>query len=207
MECTTRIAPGDNLAAALTEGAVICLAPGEHQGPVEIAHSLTVIGEPGAIISGGGRGPAVRILTHKIQVTLQGLTLTDGYAEAGSGLFLDGFAEVLLDDCTIEGNRQGSGPGTGLYVGLGHLTVRGTTFGENDDVVITQIGKATFERSTIQGDMQVTDGAEVQIRGGSIAGTLTVRGTTSRAPTVVLAGVKTGDIANDEQLPGDLTVR
>jgi len=207
MQCTARLSPGDDVNAAIQDGAILCLGPGTYQGPLEIGHSVTIVGDPGAIVDGGGRGPTVRVLAHKLTIVLRGLTLTDGYAEAGSGVFVDGYSEVTLDGCTVRDNRAGTGGATGLYVGLGHVTVRDTTFGDQDSVVATQIGKLTLDGSTVQGDLTILDGAEVSATGGEIRGTLTIRGTTSRTPKVALQGVKAPNVQNDPDLPGELQVR
>lgn len=205
-DCTVRLQPGDDVQAALTAGAVVCLAPGKHLGPLQIRVPVRLRGEPGAILSGEGQGSVIQILEHQITVHLTGLTLTDGYAETGSGLFLDGYAEVVMEDCTLEGNREGTGGGTGVYVGLGHLAARNTTFGPRDDLIITQIGRATLVDCTVKGSAQFTDGAEVEVRGGTIEGPLQVRGTTSRAPKLKLIGTSAPKLVNDADLPGDIQV-
>jgi hypothetical protein len=207
MQCTARLSPGDDVNAAIADGAILCLAPGDYDGPLEIAQSVTIVGEPGAVIRAQGRGPAVRVLAHQLKIVLRGLTLTDGYAEAGSGVYVDGYSELLLDGCTIRDNREGTGGATGLYVGLGHVTARGTTFGPADALVATQIGKLTLEASTVQGDLAILDGAEVRAEGGAIRGNVTIRGTTSRAPKVTFASVDAPHLHNDPDLPGELTLK
>jgi hypothetical protein len=207
MTCTAKLSPGDDLAAAMTEGAVLCLSAGTYPGPLEIAASVTLVGEPGAVIDPDGAGPAVRVLGHQLTITLRGLMLTGGYAEAGSGVYVDGYSDVTLEDCVVTLNRAGTGGATGLYVGMGHVTVRKSRFGPEDDVVATQTGKLTLEEATLEGPLTILEGTEVVARSSNLQGKVTIRGTTSRRPTVTFEGVSATDVHNDPDLPGELVVR
>lgn len=207
MSCTVRLSPGDDVAAALAEGAVICLAAGTYPGPLEIGASVTLVGEPGTVIDADGAGPAIRVLGHQLTITLRGLMLTGGYAEAGSGVYVDGYSDVTLEDCVVTLNRAGTGGATGLYVGMGHVVLRKTRFGADDDVVATQTGKLTLDEATLEGALTVLEGAEVFGRSSIIQGKVTIRGTTSRRPTVTFEAVSAGDVHNDPDLPGELVVR
>ncbi|MGR3781710.1 MAG: nitrous oxide reductase family maturation protein NosD [Albimonas sp.] len=66
------------LAAALEAaqaGDELILLPGRHHGPAVIATPLTLRGEPGAVIDGGGRGSVVRV--EAPDVTVQGLRIVN----------------------------------------------------------------------------------------------------------------------------------
>lgn len=66
--------------AAAADGDIIHLTPGRYQGPVTIDKSITLQGEPGALIEGDGSGSVIVVSAAEAQV--RGLTIT------GSGLSL-----------------------------------------------------------------------------------------------------------------------
>ncbi|MBD9373751.1 nitrous oxide reductase family maturation protein NosD [Rhizobium sp. ARZ01] len=109
------VTPADNLAAiieAASPGDRITLRPGKHKGPVKIAKSVTLEGEPGAAIMGDGKGTVVTI--DAAGVTLRGLEIS------GSGTNLEGmdsgvFATENATGALIERNRV-TGNLYGIYV-------------------------------------------------------------------------------------------
>lgn len=206
VDCTVRIEPGQDPTPHLSEGAVVCFAPGTHPVNLRLETSVTLVGEAGAVLDGQGKGPVVHIPTNRIEVALSGLTLTGGQAELGSGLFVDGYAKVTLQDVVFEGNGAARGGGVGLGARAGFLTLKGGRFGEKDDMLLTNTTQATIEGPDVQGDAAILDGAKVTWTGGRVGGTLTLRGTTTRAPQVTLVGVD-GSVANDAQLPATLEQR
>ncbi|TDQ82919.1 nitrous oxidase accessory protein [Dongia mobilis] len=71
-----RVEAGENLQAAVDNaaaGATVVLAAGNHAGPIKIDHSVTLAGEPGAILRGRGVGSVVTVTGD--DVTIQGLTI------------------------------------------------------------------------------------------------------------------------------------
>ncbi len=98
-------AGGDALSVALSAappGEVLVLAPGVHRGPVRIDRTVTLVGEPGAIIDGGGAGSTVTISAP--EVVLRGLVIRNSGADLAaqdSGVTVD--AEG--DGAVIENNR------------------------------------------------------------------------------------------------------
>lgn len=81
------------------DGATVRVPPGVHQGPLILDRPVTLIGEPGAVIDGGGRGDVIRI--EAPDVTIRGLEIRN------TGISLDrensGVA-VLAGPATIEHN-------------------------------------------------------------------------------------------------------
>jgi nitrous oxidase accessory protein len=74
-----RVAPGADLAAAirpLPPGSRVVLGTGEHRGPLVVDRALEVWGEPGAVITGGGRGSVVVIAAA--DVTVRDVRITGG---------------------------------------------------------------------------------------------------------------------------------
>ncbi|HFD16203.1 MAG TPA: nitrous oxide reductase family maturation protein NosD, partial [Rhodospirillales bacterium] len=98
-------AGGDALSAALEvarPGDVLVLEPGVHRGPVRIDRTVTLVGEPGAIIDGGGTGSTVTISAP--EVVLRDLVIRNSGADLtaqDSGVTVD--AEG--DGAVIENNR------------------------------------------------------------------------------------------------------
>ncbi|WP_202332567.1 nitrous oxide reductase family maturation protein NosD [Mesorhizobium sp. L-8-3] len=94
---------------AAAPGDVVRLAAGEHPGPVVIARPLTLEGEPGAVLKGGGHGSVVTVAAAD--------TIVRGLAIEGSGMDLDAMdagvfateaaSGVLIENNTISGNLYG----------------------------------------------------------------------------------------------------
>ncbi|WP_315926756.1 nitrous oxide reductase family maturation protein NosD [Mesorhizobium sp. SP-1A] len=87
---------------AAAPGDVLRLAAGEHRGPVTIAKPLTLLGEPGAVLKGGGQGSVVTLQAPDTAV--RGLTIE------GSGMDLDAmdagvFATEAAARASIADNR------------------------------------------------------------------------------------------------------
>lgn len=111
-------------------GATISVPPGAH-GPVTITRPITLVGEPGAVIDGGGEGTVVRVTAD--DVTIRGLEITgsgDSLERENAGVFIEGaggrvigntFTDVLFGvyvrhgvGTEIRGNEIGAkdlGPG------------------------------------------------------------------------------------------------
>lgn len=98
------IEPGD-LAARVAEaqpGDILRLKPGLHAGPVVIDKKLTLEGEHGAIVDGGGSGRVIQV--SAADVTIRGLQITGSGLDLetmDAGVFLDKAAERAV----VENNR------------------------------------------------------------------------------------------------------
>lgn len=94
---------------AAAPGDVLKLAPGEHKGPVVIAKPLTLQGEPGAVLEGGGKGSVVTVTS--VDAIVRDLAIQ------GSGMDLDAMDAgvfvteaalgALIENNTISGNLYG----------------------------------------------------------------------------------------------------
>ena len=202
VNCTAKIAPGEDPTPHFRPGATVCFAAGTHQVNLRVEVPMTLVGEPGAILDGGGKGQVIHIAKDRIIVTVEDLRLTNGYAEFGSGMLVDGYARLTLNSVAFEGNTAGQGGGTGLGARVGELNLTGCSFGAEDDLVLTNIAKAQVSETTAH-DVTVLDGAKMVWNGGSFD-QLVIRGTTTRAPEVKLVGAA-GEVHNDTNLPGTLT--
>lgn len=200
--CTIRIEAGEDPRPHLAEGAVLCLGPGRHPYALFIEHSLSVKGEPGAIIDAGGAGSAVHIAGDGLTVRLTGLTLTRGRAELGGGLRLDGDADVLGQDLVIEGNQASAG-GAGLGQVRGRLSLKGCTL--KDGAYVTTIGTLACDGTTFEGGLSLREDAQVTLGEGCVASFSDLRGVPRRAPTLVINGGDPGELRQDKQHPGTVT--
>jgi nitrous oxidase accessory protein len=128
----TGVATGDlqDALARAAPGDVLRLAPGVHRGALSITRSVTLSGEPGAVIDGGGMGsaitvdaPGVRI--ENLAITGSGLRLStedsgifitdkgDGAVVTGNtlddnliGVYLKGPDSAIVSGNRIEGRRD-----------------------------------------------------------------------------------------------------
>ena len=122
---TRTLAPGDDIAAAVAAAApgdAIILGAGTHAGPVTLDRPLTLYGEPGAILDGGGGGSVVTITAPG--VTVRDLTIQGSGSDAkamDAGVFLTkGAKGARVEDNRLLGNLHGV-----RVQGAADATVRG----------------------------------------------------------------------------------
>lgn len=204
-ECTLRLSAGDPIPTTPAPGAVLCLGPGVHPGRLYVEHDLTVLAEPGAVLDAGGRGTALHVAADDVTVLVKGLTLRGGRADAGGGVLLEGRSDLTLEACRVEDNQADALSGGGLVL-RGQLTLRGSDMGPSDALMITNVGSLRSEHGVMEGDLSVREGARVTLLGGAVRGQLSVRGTTTRKPTVTLHGAQVSTLDNHARLPGVVVV-
>jgi len=184
------VQPHHNLQHAIEmapEGAVVHLAAGTWETHLDISKSLTLRGsEDGSTIRGlEGDAPVIRVHTpgeDEIVVVLDGLTVTGGEDRHGPGLRLEGSAQVMLTNATIERN------------GLAGVWIQDTT-------------QATIEGSAINGSfggIRVWDSAQATVAnstvednafGVSVSGTAVTSITDSTIAGNELGGISVGQSA------------
>ena len=129
---TVTVAPGglEGALAAAVPGDTLVLAPGTHPGPVVVRKPVTLIGEPGAVIDGGGEGNAVTVFApdvtvRNVEVRNSGISLS----EQNTGIFLGKEAHRGV----IEGNRLRDNL-IGIYVWGAHdvMVQRNDVIGRTD---------------------------------------------------------------------------
>ena len=109
---TRVVAPGDDLAAAVAvaaPGDEIVLTAGTHAGPVTLDRGLTLRGEPGAALDGGGEGSVVDVTAPGVTIT--GLTISGSGSDRvamDAGINLAKTARgALVEDNVLVGNLHG----------------------------------------------------------------------------------------------------
>ncbi|MSQ00420.1 MAG: hypothetical protein EXR71_00835 [Myxococcales bacterium] len=214
-ESFVRIEPGSPIAAHLVHGAVVCLGAGVHIESLVIAASVTLRGEPGAVLDGARAGPVVQLDEDELTVVIEDLVLRGGAGEAGGGVRLSGRSELTLSRCTVEGNEAmlaGGGIGGGIYQSRGMLHLRDCRLRGNrartaSDYAIVGAARAEVRGGSFAGDIEVLEGAELTLVGCTVAGHVGARGTTTRAPVLLLRGAHiAGGVDNDANLPAAVTV-
>ena len=215
--CSARIEAGQPLAEALAAGGVVCLGPGVHAGPLVLKTSVTLRGEVGAVLDGGGTGSVLRVEDDDLVVRVEALTLRGGSAESGGGLALTGYSDVLLLQCVVEGNRarglgDSAGGGGGVYATRGTIRIEGGMFRTNraafgSDLFVTGVAEAIVTNTPLAGDVVAREGAHLTLNAVNVGGAVQARGTTTRAPTVrVKGGTVKGGVQNDPRLPANVEI-
>lgn len=88
---------------AAPDGARIEVPAGLYAGPIRIDRPLTVIGRPGAVIDGGGRGSTVQIAGRG--VTFRGFTVRHGgrsVSEEPAGIEVEGSGHTIADNVVTD---------------------------------------------------------------------------------------------------------
>jgi hypothetical protein len=131
-------------AADLNPGSTIDFAHGLHgtitltSGPLDITSSTTING-PGAdkLAVSGNNASGIFDISGSADVSIAGLTLTNGLATAGGAILLQGSAALSLSHCRLTdnvalGNAAGTGVGGGIEdTSAGALNVANCTFDAN----------------------------------------------------------------------------
>jgi len=199
------LAAGQSLKEAIASHKTILLSPGRHRGGIRIDKNVKIIGEVGAVIEGDGSSPAICISGDEIEVALNGLSIENGTAEFGSGVLIEAYAEVSIESCRFKGNAKGAGGGAGIGILLGRASLKDCRFEANQDAFVSNIGEATFANCALLGGLSAYEGAQIQSRGGEIKGQLSIRGSSSRQPHILIDGTPIESIDNHATFPGILT--
>jgi nitrous oxidase accessory protein len=104
------VRPGE-LAAAVAHarpGDTLRLAAGVHAGPLTVTMPLKLVGDPGAVIDGGGRGTALTLAANGIVVS--GLTIRGSGADLAhdeAAVLLREVEDVTVEDCHVDARAFG----------------------------------------------------------------------------------------------------
>lgn len=171
-------------------GATITVCAGEYRGLVEITEDVTLSrsSTEAVWLDGGGAGPVIRIIDAV--VTLDGLGIRDGAADAdgrSGGLWIqsdEGLVDpwVELIDVVVRGNDGG-----GVGLNGGHLEARGSEItgntGERGGALRVITGDVVLVNTTVEdneaedgGAFYVDDGGEISTWEGSVCRNTATRG-------------------------------
>ena len=148
-------------------------------GSITLTGDLTAVDEPLQVL-----GPGANVLTingnnaHRIfnvtvggDLTVSGLTMTNGNPSGSGGGILNSGGTLTVQDSNISGN---TGYGAGIYSGYGTLTVeRSTVSGNNGYGIRTRQDDTTIQDSTIAGNQNFgvrISRASAQIQNSTISG-------------------------------------
>jgi hypothetical protein len=146
-------------------------------GELQIAQNLTITGPgAGALTVSGNNVNRVFDVVGAFTVNLSGLTVANGLASMGGGLFVSSGGTFALTACTFTGNAAGYGAG---ILNEGSLTVTGCTFTGNHaaNSTVTQSnggalaavnGVTAVLNSNFGGNIADTDGGGLRNDGGQM---------------------------------------
>jgi predicted outer membrane repeat protein len=124
--------------------------------------SMTIDGAGHSVTIGGGNTFGVFFVTSGVTGGLNHLTITDGNALEGGGIFNDGM--LTVQNSTFSGNSAPSVAGGGIY-NYGTLTVQNSTFSDNSTIAegggIFNDGTLTVQNSTFSGNSASFDGGGI----------------------------------------------
>jgi nitrous oxidase accessory protein len=89
--------------AAARDGDTVVVPTGVHRGRLSLDRAVRLIGEPGAVLDGGGEGTVLRVTASRAEI--RGLTIRgsgDGYTTEDAGIRIDHAADVRIVDVRIE---------------------------------------------------------------------------------------------------------
>ena len=156
-------AGGDNLRQALESavaGDVLNLGIGTHRGGVTVTKSLTLEGEPGAVVDGGGKGQVIRVSAP--DVVIRGITVRGSgtvLANMDAGIVLDRAANrAIVENNALDHNLFG------IYVwGPSGAMVRHNHIEGNTELRMSEAGDgiAVWDApGTLVADNDVTGGRD-----------------------------------------------
>lgn len=127
--------------AGAMPGDVLLLSPGLHEGPVTLEQSITLQGQPGAVIDGGGEGSVITVTGSDI--TIRGLEIRGSgsrHEDIDAGVQMTRTARRVL----VEGNHLTSNLyGVDVH-GARDSTVRGNVILGRQDALMNARGNGVY---------------------------------------------------------------
>jgi len=109
---TLKTISGEPIQAVLDRaqnGDIVELAPGKHKGGIRVDRNVVLVGQPGAVLDGGGTGNVITVTAS--DVTIRGVIIRGSGRDLqtmNSGVFLEKTAErALIESNRFEGNLFG----------------------------------------------------------------------------------------------------
>jgi hypothetical protein len=221
--------------AEASSGAIVRVPAGVHKGSLVIRKSVTLLGEPGAVLDGDKQGIVVRVEAPGAIVRLTNLTLTHGHGKAGGAIdFAEGRLEIV--DCVLVENDAHSFGGGAIYAAGDSLWIVRTRLERNigrqggaillDGVVEADLASCLIaQNAAVQGGgLRLREGARAHLMGCTVADNrvkgpdsggscLYLSGSTTRRPraelvSCIIADADEGKAAlwNQSPNPAELTI-
>ncbi|BAP55042.1 hypothetical protein THII_0745 [Thioploca ingrica] len=119
-------------------------------GELAIGKSITIDGYNHKVTVIGGSNFRVFNVNSGVTVTLKNLTIQNGNAENGGGIFSDGL--LTINNCTITGNAA-TNNGGGIYINSGTVTINNSTISaQNGGGGIFNKSNVVINNSTLSGN-------------------------------------------------------
>jgi parallel beta-helix repeat protein len=141
-----------------------------------IRNNLTIDASalPGGLqISQVGTSSRVFEVAANTVVTLNSLTIQNGIADVGGGIYVNSGASLTLANCTLSGNSSTSGGG-GIYVNSGaSLTLTNCTLSGNTDnnfgggIYVSSGASLTLVSCTLSGNSSTNNGGGIYLNSGA----------------------------------------
>jgi hypothetical protein len=203
---------GDAIDFSVTTPATITLTSGE----LLVNKSVTITGPGADQLSVDGNGRAFSIVA--IDVTISGLTITNGSEFAGGAIY-NYHSTLTVSNCTLSGNFGGEGGGAiyndGAYFGSATLTINNCTLSGNstsyygggiyNDGTFSGSATLTVNNSTLSGNFSYIDGGGISNDGYRGSATLTINNSTLSGNSVA-SGIGGGIVSNGVEGSATLTI-
>ena len=157
--------------------ATVNVAAGTYSENISISRNVSIRGDSQAttIVDGGSSGTVFTI--NSGTVTLKGLTIRNGSADVGGGIYNHFSGTLTIQNSTVSGNSATIGGG--IYNEIAKLTIRNSTISGNSATfggggIINDIGTLTIQNSTISGNSAARFGGGIS----NSLGALTVQNST-----------------------------
>lgn len=195
INCTANSGALGGALASANDGDTLAIQ-GTCKGTFDIAHSLTLLGSPGATLDGQEAGPVLTVDVGKT-VSVDNLAITNGKGGTAGGILNNG--NLTITNSTVSGNSAtpGTSPnfgGGGIFNQGGALTLTNSTVSENSASVgsvrngvggiLSLGGSLTLTSSTVSGNSATSSVSFSTVVGGISMGgftgpaSLTLTGTT-----------------------------
>ncbi|MCF7913375.1 MAG: DUF1565 domain-containing protein [Candidatus Cloacimonetes bacterium] len=130
--CSVILADSQNLHTIHLAGGTYSSSTNGEFFPVDIPDYVSICGvsEIGVVLNAEGMAGVIR-LSNTENAAISNLTITNGYAEQGGGIYCE-FSSLIIENVTITGNYTGSyGNGGGIYCNASSLSLEHVKLTDN----------------------------------------------------------------------------
>ncbi len=126
-----------------------------NSGDLDITGALTIFGAGPQVTFVDGTGADRVFEIHGSTVTMSGLTIRDGYANYGAGVYIDGISSLTLRDAVLSGNTATNTGGAVGVLGtlfLDRVTIAGNSANEGGGIDVANHASVDLINVTISGN-------------------------------------------------------